>query len=133
MRISDHVVVLDFGREIADGTPAEVQRGPAGDRGLPGGAGVSLLEVEGLDAGYGPVTVRRATSPSASSEGKVVALLGANGAGKTTTLRAISRHRARQRQRRASTARDADRPRDRSGSCAAGSPTCPRAAALRRR
>ena len=28
MRISDHVVVLDFGREIADGTPAEVQRGP---------------------------------------------------------------------------------------------------------
>ena len=38
MRISDQVVVLDFGREIADGTPAEVQRGPAGDRGLPGGA-----------------------------------------------------------------------------------------------
>jgi branched-chain amino acid transport system ATP-binding protein len=28
MRISDHVVVLDFGREIADGTPAEVQDDP---------------------------------------------------------------------------------------------------------
>jgi len=28
MRISDHVVVLDFGREIADGTPAEVQEDP---------------------------------------------------------------------------------------------------------
>jgi branched-chain amino acid transport system ATP-binding protein len=26
MRISDHVVVLDFGREIADGKPAEVQQ-----------------------------------------------------------------------------------------------------------
>ena len=28
MRISDHVVVLDFGRKIADGTPAEVQEDP---------------------------------------------------------------------------------------------------------
>jgi branched-chain amino acid transport system ATP-binding protein len=28
MRISDHVVVLDFGREIADGRPAEVQEDP---------------------------------------------------------------------------------------------------------
>jgi len=28
MRISDHVVVLDFGKEIADGVPAEVQEDP---------------------------------------------------------------------------------------------------------
>ena len=28
MRISDHVVVLDFGRRIADGKPAEVQEDP---------------------------------------------------------------------------------------------------------
>jgi branched-chain amino acid transport system ATP-binding protein len=28
MRISDHVVVMDFGEKIADGTPAEVQRDP---------------------------------------------------------------------------------------------------------
>jgi branched-chain amino acid transport system ATP-binding protein len=28
MRISDHVVVLDFGKEIADGKPAEVQEDP---------------------------------------------------------------------------------------------------------
>ena len=28
MRISDHVVVIDFGRKIADGTPAEVQEDP---------------------------------------------------------------------------------------------------------
>jgi branched-chain amino acid transport system ATP-binding protein len=28
MRISDHVVVLDFGSEIADGKPAEVQEDP---------------------------------------------------------------------------------------------------------
>jgi branched-chain amino acid transport system ATP-binding protein len=50
---------------------------------------MSLLEVEGLDAGYGPVTVVRDLSFSVE-EGKVVTILGANGAGKTTTLRALS-------------------------------------------
>jgi branched-chain amino acid transport system ATP-binding protein len=29
MRISDHIVVLDHGRKIADGTPAEVRADPA--------------------------------------------------------------------------------------------------------
>jgi branched-chain amino acid transport system ATP-binding protein len=29
MGISDRVVVLDFGRKIAEGAPAEVQRNPA--------------------------------------------------------------------------------------------------------
>ena len=28
MRVSDKVIVLDFGRKIAEGTPAEVQRNP---------------------------------------------------------------------------------------------------------
>jgi branched-chain amino acid transport system ATP-binding protein len=50
---------------------------------------LSLLEVEGLDAGYGAVTVVRDLSFSVD-EGQVVAILGANGAGKTTTLRALS-------------------------------------------
>jgi branched-chain amino acid transport system ATP-binding protein len=50
---------------------------------------VSLLEVEGLETGYGPVTVVRDLSFEVE-EGKVVTILGANGAGKTTTLRALS-------------------------------------------
>jgi branched-chain amino acid transport system ATP-binding protein len=29
MGISDRVVVLDFGKKIAEGTPSEVQRNPA--------------------------------------------------------------------------------------------------------
>jgi branched-chain amino acid transport system ATP-binding protein len=49
---------------------------------------VSVLEVEGLHAGYGPVNVLDDVSFSVG-EGETVALLGANGAGKTTTLRAI--------------------------------------------
>ena len=50
---------------------------------------MSLLEVEGLEAGYGPVTVVRDLSFEVE-EAKVVTILGANGAGKTTTLRALS-------------------------------------------
>ena len=49
---------------------------------------MSLLEVEDLHAGYGPVAVLRGISFSVE-EGQTVALLGANGAGKTTTLRAV--------------------------------------------
>jgi branched-chain amino acid transport system ATP-binding protein len=28
MQVSDHVVVLDFGRKIAEGRPAQIQRDP---------------------------------------------------------------------------------------------------------
>jgi branched-chain amino acid transport system ATP-binding protein len=48
-----------------------------------------VLEVRGLEAGYGDTTVLREVSLSVPS-GQVVALLGPNGAGKTTLLRVLS-------------------------------------------
>ncbi|MEY2433532.1 MAG: branched-chain amino acid transport system ATP-binding protein [Acidimicrobiaceae bacterium] len=48
-----------------------------------------LLDVQGLEAGYGRIAVLFGINLTVNT-GEVVALLGANGAGKTTTLRAIS-------------------------------------------
>jgi branched-chain amino acid transport system ATP-binding protein len=48
-----------------------------------------LLELEDVEARYGPVKALHGVSLSVD-EGKIVAVLGANGAGTTTTLRAIS-------------------------------------------
>ncbi len=50
---------------------------------------MSLLEVEGLRAGYGPVNVLHHVNLSVEPR-EIVVILGANGAGKTTTMRAIS-------------------------------------------
>jgi len=49
----------------------------------------ALLELDSVQAGYGPTSVLHGVSLSVPAGG-VVALLGANGAGKTTTLRAIT-------------------------------------------
>ena len=89
MGIADRVHVLDFGRLIASGTPAEVQ----GDQAvieayLEPSMPEALLELQDVEARYGPVKALHGISLTVD-EGEVVAVLGANGAGKTTTLRAI--------------------------------------------
>jgi branched-chain amino acid transport system ATP-binding protein len=50
---------------------------------------MSLLHIDGLYAGYGPITVLHGLSLTVS-DGEVVVVLGANGAGKTTLMRAVS-------------------------------------------
>jgi branched-chain amino acid transport system ATP-binding protein len=49
----------------------------------------ALLELDGVEARYGPVQALRGVSLHVG-DGEIVAVLGANGAGKTTTLRAVS-------------------------------------------
>lgn len=49
----------------------------------------SVLEVTGLDGGYGKIQVLRGISLEVRA-GEVVTIIGANGAGKTTTLKAIA-------------------------------------------
>jgi branched-chain amino acid transport system ATP-binding protein len=52
-------------------------------------SGTTLLTVQGLTAGYGPVEVLHGLDFTVG-EGEIVVVLGANGAGKTTTMRALS-------------------------------------------
>jgi branched-chain amino acid transport system ATP-binding protein len=56
---------------------------------VPTSAAEILLDVKGLNAGYGKIVVLHGVD-MVVREGEVVALLGPNGAGKTTLLRAIS-------------------------------------------
>jgi ABC-type branched-subunit amino acid transport system ATPase component len=103
MGVSSHVVVLDAGAKIAEGTPALVVSEPAvleaylgggeqRDRrrgGKAPGDAAPLLTVRSLAAGYGAATVVRDAALDIA-KGELVAVLGANGAGKSTLMRALS-------------------------------------------
>ncbi len=90
MSVSDKVVVVNFGRKIADGRPRGGPREPRGDPRLSGYRCLmtAVLEAKGLSAWYGPIRALYDLD-LAIEQGGVTALLGANGAGKTTTLRAL--------------------------------------------
>ena len=103
LEVCDEVAVLDAGRVVAHGPPAQVRSDPAvvaawlgrsSVRPAPrregqGGDGPPVLEANGLSVGYGGVAAVSDLDLCVGA-GEVVALLGANGAGKTTTLRAVS-------------------------------------------
>jgi branched-chain amino acid transport system ATP-binding protein len=101
MSVCDRVVVLNQGRELANGTPDSVRSdpevikaylgaehiGPTATRKQPASAPdrSKLLTVSGLIGGYGDAPAVSAVDLEVH-EGEVVALLGPNGAGKTTLL-----------------------------------------------
>jgi ABC-type branched-subunit amino acid transport system ATPase component/ABC-type branched-subunit amino acid transport system permease subunit len=103
MTVSDHVVVLDAGQKIAEGSPEEVARNPlvlkaylgeqlhaARDRKQPlATEGGTLLATQRLSAGYGALDVIRDIDLQVE-KGELVAVLGVNGAGKSTLMRALS-------------------------------------------
>jgi len=103
MSISDQLVVLDAGRRLAVGTPAEVQNNPDVKQAYLGESleprarttetnripGAEMLGVDSLVAGYGAEPVLHGISLRVRA-GEMVALLGANGAGKSTLMRTLS-------------------------------------------
>ena len=103
MGISDHVVVLDAGSVIAQGTAVEVRHNPRVLKAYLGGGDMrdrprkeafeppadAILSVVKLTAGYGAAPVLQAISFDVRP-GEMVAMLGANGAGKSTIMRALS-------------------------------------------
>jgi len=103
MGVSSHIIVLDAGAKIAEGSPLEVAASSAVREAYLGASEKAerkrtrpvpaqekpLLSARALSAGYGSTIVLRDVAVDIA-KGELLAVLGANGAGKTTLMRALS-------------------------------------------
>ena len=89
-----HVVVLDFGRKIAEGTPEEIRRNPMVQEIYLGAPVAEPTERPCcskcmISTSATAACTRSAAVSLTSPHGEIVAVLGANGAGKSSLLRAV--------------------------------------------
>ena len=102
--LAQRIIVIDWGKLVASGTPEEVAANPTvrsiylGEGSTPKrrqdgqrreGAEQPLLELDGVTAKYGKAVALNGVSLRVRP-GEVVSVLGANGAGKTTMTRVIT-------------------------------------------
>ncbi len=100
----DRVLVIDWGKVIAEGTPAQVaadprvrevylgggqDAAPSAQAGTAQRSSTPLLSASGLSTNYGDIVALRDVSLDVD-EGEIVAVLGANGAGKSTLAGTLS-------------------------------------------
>ena len=89
MRLCERIQVLDYGKTISIGAPAQVRSRSGRADGLPRDGGRSMLQIDDLRVNYGRIAGRARDLAARRRAARLVAIVGPNGAGKTTTLSAI--------------------------------------------